>query len=271
MNKLKLIEMIKQLIQLYKQGLLTASSFQKVEEDILTPSLNEDFLSYKETEFICFIFREFPYYQVLPKISDICTQLNTIAHENPKTNKNATISLIVAYFSELFINISARVNTEINVHIFELIHYFYHHRILDCKKTITSLKRNSCSPESLTGLLVANQIQFEQITILGFENPKGELREKISRSNYKKRSSIENNVQKNITKFYDEDSFEKFLISLNTCFDTYHQEQPKDCELLKDEILMQLNKFYQQAKKSWNGKKDSKEDNYQYKLEFFNT
>lgn len=267
MNKLKLLEIMKQLILLYKQGLLTDQNYQMVVNSIPTPNLTEDLISYKETELICFIFKEIPYYQILLFLNNLCEELRKIEKENPKMDTRNTISLITAYLSDLFGNIYGRITTEVNVHIYRLLLNYYQKGTLNPKREIDSLRQNCCNPEALTGLFVAGNLDFEQITLLGFEEEKGILREKISRSNYNKRSSIENAIQKTITKFFDEDSFERFLLSLKNCFNLYHEENPEDCDVLKDEILMHLTVFFKKSQKAWKTKKKAKnEDAYQYKL-----
>lgn len=267
MNKLKLLEIMRQLILLYKQGLLTSQSYQEVVNSIPTPTLTEDLISYKETELICFLFKEIPYYQILTFLNSLCIELNRIRKEEPQIDTKNTLPLIVAYFSDLFNNINGRVSTEVNVHIYRLLLNYYQKGTLNPKREIASLKQNCCNPEALTGLFIAGNLDFEQITLLGFEEEKGILREKISRSNYNKRSSVENAVQKIIIKFFDEESFEKFLQDLQNCFNSYHEENPKDCDVLRDEILMQLTVFFQKSQKAWNTQKKTKEEpGYQYKL-----
>lgn len=270
MNKLKLLEIIKQLILLQKQGHFTALDYQKVAESVETPDLSEDLLSYKEIELICFIFEQIPYYQILTFVNVLCATLNSIQHSNPEVDKKNTIPLIIAYCSDLFHIINGRVNTEINVHIYKLLLSYYQNGTLEPTRTLTVLRMNSCLPKALTGFSVASNVQFEQVSIMGFERKSGELREKISRTNYKSKSSVEYSVQKIITKYFDEESFEKFLVSLRACFDVYRKEMPNDCDVLKDEIMLQIQTFYHNSKKIWEKQaKEQVESEYQYQFSLF--
>lgn len=271
MNKLKLLEIMKQLILLKKQGILTGQTYQDAVNNVSDSTLSEDLLACKETEFICFIFRELPYYQILTFINDLCVKLNEIEKEKTPIDKKCLISLIVSYFSDLFFNINSRVNTEINVHIYKLLLQYYQNGTLNPEKTIANLKNNNCSPEVLTGLFIANDVLYEQTTLVGFERGQGELRDKISKSNYKRKSSIETSVQRNIVNFFDEDSFEKFLVALNNCFNAYYEKNPDDCNMLKDELMLSIRNFYHTAKKAWEKKQKVKEEeSYQYQLNLFN-
>ncbi len=270
MNKLKLIEMIKQLIKLQKEGNLTAKNYQTVEENTSSPSLNNDLVSYKETELICFLFKEIPYYQILPFLNDVCMKLSIIKKENKKLER--TIILIEAYFSDLLKNITARIETEVTVHIYWIIQSYYQNNFLNPEKIISMLKRNSCNPESLTGMFTAENIHYEQVLITGFVAEKEELRETISRTNYKRRSSVENKVQKTITKFFENKSFDNLLIELRKCFDYYRQQNERDCEILEEEIMIRLKEFYQKAQRSWKEnktkRKNEEDDSFQLSLNF---
>lgn len=270
MNKLTFLEIMKQLIILYKQNQLTAATYQKVVENTSTHSISNDFISYKETEFICFIFKELPYYHILILVTNLCAELKKIANENPEVDKKFIIPLIIAYFSDLFLNINGRVSTEINVHIYKLLLQYYQNGTLNPERVIANLKENCCNPNTLTGFSIASGIEFEQTTLLGFEKKTGELRESIDRNNYNKRTSVEYSVKKIITRYFDENSFEQFLLSLHDCFKIYREENPADCDLLKDELLMHLTSLYKDAQKSWEKQRNKpKDDGYQYTISLF--
>lgn len=266
MNKIKLIEMMKQLILLQKKGLLTKEGYEKIEKNTLTLPINDDLLSYKETSLICFLFQEIPYYQILRFISELCMNLAEIEQE---IGKNYTaISLILAYFSDLSQNINARVETEITVHIALLLQKFYQNNSLETESTIHILTNNCCNPESLTGMPIAQNGTYEQETLSGFIDKKEALRETISRSNYNRRYSIDNSTQKLIVKFFDEKTFEEFLKALNKCFNEFARVNPIDCEILKSDILLKEKELYQKAQKTWqkNSEKKKEENSYQYSL-----
>lgn len=267
MNKLKLLEMLKQLIALKKQEILTAESYQDVEKNAALISLNCDLVSYKETELICYLFKEIPYYHILIFLTNLCNDLATISSQNPKSK--ASISLLNAYLSDLLKNISARIETEVNVHITWLIQNYYQNDSLNPEKTIHALTRNSVNPTILAGMFVADGIHYEQELIPGFQLKKEELREKISKANYRRRSSIENTTQKLINKFFNEMSFENFLVALRKCLDYYREQNASDCDILEDEIMMQLKIFYHKAKKNWQEQSEKIEEGYQFKLEYF--
>ncbi len=269
MNKIKLLEMLKQLIALQKQEKLTLESFQEVEKNTELTSPSNDLVSYKEAELICFLFQEMPYYHILNLLNKLCMNLAIIATNDTKAK--TTISLINAYLSDLLKNITARVETEVNIHIAWLIQNYYQNDSLDPNRTIQALTKNSVNPKNLAGMFVADSIHYEQAFIPGFESQKEELREKISKVNYRKRSSIENTVQKLVNKFFNESSFEQFLVALRNCLAYYKKENVNDCEILEDEIMIQLKNFYQKAKKSWQEQSQPKEEGYQFKLEYFTT
>ena len=84
------------------------------------------------------------------------------------------------------------------------------------------------------------------------------------------RSSICFNLCCKTTRYFDENSFEQFLLSLHDCFKIYREENPADCDLLKDELLMHLTSLYKDAQKSWEKQRNKpKDDGYQYTISLF--
>lgn len=266
MNKLRLIQILKQLLDLYKNEELNAETYQLTVENTPKKQFTDNLISYYETDFLCYLFTNIPYYQIFNFLNGFCVTLNRLNEENK--NFDSVISLLQAYLSDLIDTISARISTEVATHIYELAMIYYQCNHLNPEIVIPRLLKNKCDPAFLTSVDTAENIYYEQETLPGFTISKENLRESISRSNFRKRNSVENNTQKMITRYFDEKSFENLLEETKKCLEVYQKENQRDGEILGEEILMRLKLIYKKSLKTWQTPKESPEENMQYKIEF---
>ncbi len=266
MNKIKLIQIIKQLIEQYKNGKLSLATYQQTLANIPDCVLSNDLVSYHETEFLCFLFQKIPYYQMFQFLNNFSIALNQLNKESE--TKDGNITLIQAYLSDLVPNITARVSTEVTTHIYELVAVYYQFGHLNPDKVLPKLLKNSCNPKDLNSMEAAENIHYEQSVLPGFSIKKEELRETISRSNYRKKYNTESNTQKLIIRYLDEKRLENLIIEFKQCIAIYRQEDERDSELLEEEILMKLREFHQKALKTWKDESSEKEETNQYRIQF---
>lgn len=249
MNKLILINILKDTINAYLKNELDTDKFTEIINNQKNVPLTEDKISYNEAEVFAFIFTNIPYYKILTTLTFLNLKLKQIAKTG---NLKCIADLIEAYLSDLFNSINARINTEINAHIIELLSLFYRNDKLDKDKVFKLLNRNIINPYSLASMETAEQINYEQETIFSEQKDKTALREKISRANYNKKNSVDRSITKIIERYYDENLYRRFLDELNTIFASYDKPNKEDIDMIKDEIISNLRIAYEKAQKKWN-------------------
>lgn len=267
-NKIKLIQIMKPLIEHYRTGNLALEDYQQALENINDADFSNDLISYHEAKFLCFLFQRIPYYQIFQFLNNFSIELKRINIEN--NHKDGIIVLIQAYLSDLVPNITSRVSTEVTTHIYELVAFYYQFGYLDPKKVLPKLLKNSCNPEVLNSMEAAENVHYEQAALPGFTYQKEELRETISKSNYRKKCNTESNALKMIIRYLDEKSFEDFIAEFRKCAAIYKEKDKRDGEILEEEILMKLREFYKKALKAWAEKIENQkqEEEIQYRLHF---
>lgn len=264
MNKLILINIMKEIISLHQKNELNEDTFNYTINKFICNRPSDNEIAYKEATFISYLFENIPYYKLMITINSVLITLNKL---NLTSKQKCIKDLIEAYLSELLPSITARLSTEINAHIQELITIFYQRNELPYQDTIKRLKRNIIKPSYLASVDTAEQIDYKQETIFNFELPKEEaLRESISRSNFNKKSNVERTTTKTFTKYYNEELYQKLIASLKEVIYAYSLENELDSDYLKDEILSSLNNLHQKAKKKWEETKPVDENQYTLKF-----
>lgn len=263
MNKITLIKIMEDILDLYLKNELNTDTFNDIVNNQKNSNLTEDAVSYNEAEFISILFKRIPYYRIMSVINDIITTLNLIS----TVSKQKCISdLIEAYLSDLFPSIYARLTTEVNTHIGELLTLFYQHGELKYDDTIKRLTKNIINPNYLASMDAAEQIDYVQETIFDIKPKKEALRETISRSNFNKKSSVERVTLKTLTTYYDEKLYQELTESLKTILQEYSKANEEDSNILRDEIFSQLGTLHIKAQKKWNEPKEVDENQLTLKL-----
>lgn len=263
MNKITLIRIIEEIINLYLKKELNTENYNNIINSINTSTLTEDTISYNEAKFISILFKYFPYYQILPYLNEIITTMKRISI---KPKQKCITDLIEAYLSDLFPSIYARLTTEVNTHISELLILFYQHRELKYEDTIKRLRKNINNPNYIASMDTAEEIEYVQETIFDIPPKKEALREKISRTNFNKKSKIEHITQKNLTTYYDENLYQELIASLKDILAEYSKVDKKEASILKDELFSQLGTLHIKAQKKWNEPKPIDENQLTLKL-----
>lgn len=263
MNKITLIKIMEDILDLYLKNELNTDTFNDIVNNQKNSNLTEDAVSYNEAEFISILFKRIPYYRIMTVINDMINKLKLISTKpKQKCNKD----LIEAYLSDLFPSIYARLTTEVNTHIGELLTLFYQHDELEYEETIKRLTRNIINPNYLASMDTAEQIDYIQETIFYIDSKKEPLREKISRANFNKRNSVERVTLKTITTYYDEKSYQEFIDALKNILLEYSKTDKEDASILKDELFSQLGTLHIKAQKKWNEPKVVDENQLTLKL-----
>lgn len=263
MNKITLIKIMENILDLYLKNELNTDTFNDIVNNQKNSNLTEDAVSYNEAEFISILFKRIPYYRIMSVINGIITTLNLIS----TVSKQKCISdLIEAYLSDLFPSIYARLTTEVNTHIGELLTLFYQHGELKYDDTIKRLTKNIINPNYLASMDTAEQIDYIQETIFYIDSKKEPLREKISRANFNKRNSVERVTLKTLTTYYDENLYQELTESLKDILAEYSKVDKKEASILKDELFSQLGTLHIKAQKKWNEPKPIDENQLTLKL-----
>ncbi len=253
MNKLILINIMKNIISLYLKNELNEETFSQVTNNLEKITATENEIAYNEASFISYLFENITYYKLMSSLNGLIITLNTL---DINSKQKCIKDLIEAYLSDLLPIITGRLVTEINAHIQEIIILFYQRDNLPYQDTIKRLKRNIINPSYLASMDTAEQMTYTQETISNFALPKEEtLRESISRTNFNKKNSIERNTTKLFTNYFNEELYQKLIESLKELIYTYSLENSTDADLLKDELLPILYNLHQKAKKKWNEQK----------------
>ncbi len=248
MNKLILIQIIKEIIPMCLKNELNTDSFNNIINNTGSIALTDEAVSYGESEIISLLFKNIPYYQIMTFLNKLVSTLNKICI-TPK--EKCIKDLIEAYLSDLLPSIYARTTTEVNVHIQELLTLFYQRGVLEYTDTIKRLTRNIINPNLLASLDTAEQINYTQSILPNFIVKEEPLRETISRANFNKKNSIERSTQKTLTNYYTEQSYQELVSSIINVLDKYSLQDKEDSETLKDELFAQLGTLHLKAKKKW--------------------
>lgn len=263
MNKITLLKIIKNVLNLYLKNELNTETYDSIINNEKNSLLTEDSISYNEAEFISILFKKIPYYKIMTFINDIIIKLKSISI----TSKQKCINdLIEAYLSDLFSSIYARIITEVNTHIGELLTLFYQHSELRYNDTIKRLTRNIINPNYLASMDTAKQIDYVQETIFDIEPKKEPLRETISRANFNKKNNVERTTLKTLTTYYDEKSYQELIEAIKMILLEYSKTNEEDSNILKDELIGQLEILHIKAQKKWNEPKVIDENQLTLKL-----
>lgn len=263
MNKITLLKIIENVLDLYLKNELNTETYDNIINKKNNSHLNEDAISYNEAKFISILFKYFPYYQILPYLNEIITTMKRISI---KPKQKCITDLIEAYLSDLFPSIYARLTTEVNTHISELLILFYQHRELKYEDTIKRLRKNINNPNYIASMDTAEEIDYIQETIFYIDSKKEPLREKISRANFNKRNSVERVTLKTLTTYYDENLYQELTESLKDILAEYSKVDKKEASILKDELFSQLGTLHIKAQKKWNEPKPIDENQLTLKL-----
>jgi len=77
-NKIKLIQIMKPLIEHYRTGNLALEDYQQALENINDADFSNDLISYHEAKFLCFLFQRIPYYQIFQFLNNFSIELKRI-------------------------------------------------------------------------------------------------------------------------------------------------------------------------------------------------
>lgn len=268
MNKRILIKIIKETLEAYQNGELTTEKFKSIIANTPHLRLDDQTITYYETQLLCYIFETIPYYRICDKMIMFTSYLKKIVANNNDIKFYA--ELVESYISDLFCNIDSRIATEVNAHLYELAEIYYQCGELDYELTIKRLKRQLIPAQYIVSLDTASSSLYVQEKLPGFNFEKESTRDKVSRSNYNKKAASERNLKKLIVKFYDENSLQEFTHSIDEVLNKYNRENPDDIDLefLREHLKMSISSITTSVKKEWEKNKTKEEDENQYRLIF---
>lgn len=268
MNKLILLSIIVKALRLYQDNQLTSESYAKVIENTPFQVLKTDKTLYEETKLLCYIFETTPYYSISYYFCTFNEHLKAISKGN-KDLENIS-DLIESYLCDIFCNIDSRITTEINAHIYELAEIYHQSGELNYELTINRIKKQLIPPPYIVSMETAESIFYVQEKIPGFKTDEDNLREQVSKNNYRKKSNSERSLKRYIIKHFTEDSFEDFIIQLENNLKKHRDEDNKNADMLLDYYKPPLRKLFSYAIVEWEKIKQKKEEEEinQYKLTF---
>lgn len=256
MNRLILLEILKQIILLRLKENITLENYRRVIEKAPKIEIDDNLIAYKETEILYTLFQSVPYYQVNLFLDDLLLNLDQLKEEKQTT------CLLEGIISSILPSLKARMSTELNAHIYELIKSFYQSNHLNDEKIIEQLQKNLYSPDHLTGWDIAT---FEQLYFFKEEN----LREKISRTNYYRKHKSEDLVVSSMIKYFSTiENAELFATAVNDLFSTPKVKDNKKLSPLGYLLLEQLSVLYKKFVKV-SIENSKKKDEHQLSLQFF--
>lgn len=268
MNKRILIKIIRETLEAYQNGELTSEKFESIIANTPHLRLDDQIITYYETQLLCYIFETIPYYRICDNMITFTNYLKKIVTNNNEIKFYA--DLVESYISDIFCNIDSRIATEVNTHLYELAEIYYQCGELDYELTIKRLKRQLVPAHYIVSLDTASNALYVQEKLPGFSTDSESNRDKVSRNNYNKKSASERNLKKLIAKFYDENSLQEFTHSIDEVLNKYNRENPDDIdvEFLRDHLKMSITSITPAIKKEWEKNKVKEEDENQYRLIF---
>ena len=201
MNRLKVLSIIKELIELYIQNNMNYQTSMLVIKNLKEEEFSEDLVAIKESEIISFILSCVPYYQINLFLQKFLKSFN-----NLNLNKESDIALLVSpYLEELSVTINYRINTEVRAHIKELLNRYIYDYEFESIHIAQILFCNIVLPENN---VVCDNYDNKQEKL--FEIIKEDTtRESISKNSYNERRKYLHQIKKILLNI-GEKSFENF-------------------------------------------------------------
>lgn len=255
MNKRVWIYLLNKYINLFLDDNLRLDECVKVFDERPFLSLDDNVVLYEEVKLLCSIYESVTYYDIEEFVFNFSQTLDNISINNK--NMFRIFKILIAYLGDITNNLSKRVKTEVDAHIYTMLKEYLLYEDLNVEKTKQLLNRNTINPVNLFSLDIAESGLYEQDSI--FLDSKDNLRDSISKSNYNRTRNMEKFICNTICKNYSEDEFKSFfdiLISiikeinnykLEDLYKTRYNEILKNCnkkwsnQLPKESLLLLLN------------------------------
>ncbi|MBQ8659375.1 MAG: hypothetical protein IJ475_00860 [Bacilli bacterium] len=205
MDRIKLLNILKQLLTLYFNNEISETNILTTIKENSNIETDINLVPYKETEIVYFLFQKLPYYKIYDELEDF----SMILYAFGRTNESIKVitTLLIAYLKDLDFIIQNRINTEINLHIYEMSTYYYLRLYLDENLFSKKISQNSSRVEEMVGMSVAKNINYTQLVLPGIEEEKQNLREDISKHNCTIKLNIEKQLIKGLKNHYDEATY----------------------------------------------------------------
>ncbi len=219
MDKRSFINIVKQALTLYLKKDLTLQKLKNIIMKAKTKTENNNTLSEEEkiireeTELLCFIFEQVPYYKLNSFLNEFKSVLYDIAKED-LTRYKYDIWLTIDYLGDLDITLKSRIITEIYGHILLAATHFYQYDNLFLEQDSKQFYTNLYNPKELFSWSLAHNSDCQQINLPIEIKSEENLRDKISKNNCKISNEIKKKTIKAIGKCFDLNtliSFENYL------------------------------------------------------------
>lgn len=245
MNRLKVLSIIKELIELYIQNNMNYQTSMLVIKNLKEEEFSEDLVAIKESEIISFILSCVPYYQI-----NLFFQKFLKSFNNLNLNKESDIALLVSpYIEELSVTINYRINTEVRAHIKELLNRYIYDYEFESIHIAKILFCNIVLPENN---VVCDNYDNNQEKL--FEIIKEDTtRESISKNSYNERRKYLHQIKKILLNIGEKsfENFESIIFESINKFLLTDSETGIELVKLYQEEFVELKKIYQ--KKPENG------------------
>jgi hypothetical protein len=259
MNKLTILSVISESFNNYIHGSLDYDKFNNIINNIKYAEVSDDLVVLEETKLLTNILKMVTYYRV----EDILNKYVKYLYQLDKDNN--IVSFIDNYLSDILYNYSNRVEVILNIHINELARKYNYLGNIQKEETIECLKKISYEPEYLLGLYLLDKNNYHQESLLDSNNSLN-IRDELSKVNYRKKVSIENNLKSTIVNLFDEDSYEEFSSKLLLILDEYKIDNPIDGEYLYNYVQNIIKKLFMYLISNMEKKKINNK-NYEYTLQ----
>ena len=206
MNKRIQLYLIEKFLNLYLNKQLTEENCQKVLDEKPFLALDDDMICYEETALLCKLFNCFPYYSLKQNLKEFSQALKNI-HYHEKTTLSFILPITAAYLEDFYFTIEQRIKTELDHHIYHYIKLYSFIGEIGSNIIKKTILHNMSKPETFFSLNTAENALYNQEVIFDNGENVEELREKVSKNNYFKKTNTEGFLVKAIEKNLKEEEF----------------------------------------------------------------
>lgn len=207
MNKRILIYLLNKYIDIFLNGELTLDKCTKIFNERLHLPLDDNIVLYEEAKLLCRIYENISYYDIDQFLFSFKETLYRISENDKKMNRN--FNILISYLDDITNNLSSRIKTEIDFHIYTMLKEYILYESLDAEKNKKLILVNKVNPIILFSLDIAENCFYKQESVN--LDSKENLRDEISKSNYSKSRNIEKIIYDTIFKNFSKDEFKAFF------------------------------------------------------------
>lgn len=258
MDRTMALNMSKEMIRKDLESPLTFEYFKEIVDNTKITSSTEDQEVYTKSTLICFLFDSLSYCEIEDyimlfgsNVKRMCASIDWY---------NGVARMIQASVYDLLVEISRRIETEVLLHLYDMLEIFLKYPELFSEKVTKYIDKNICDVNKLATLDVAEEYQYEQLGITGIVQKKERANEKFSKANYYRKDNIRKSIKKYILKNYNEESFGDFVKALDNVIDNLDISKEKIYQL-KEKYKEVIESLYVYVSPIWLDNQNKKDVN----------